>query len=135
MDEPALSDIPLLYPSLQRTSIDWQYRTEPSNSSCLGLNGNQSSWPRGKVIGGSSVLNAMFYVRGNQKDYDAWQDAGNEGWGYKDVLPYFMKSQDMKICSWIRSITEQWIPECRALPVTLADRGQFFGGCQGSRLR
>lgn len=97
MDEPALSDIPLLYPSLQRTSVDWQYKTEPSQSSCLGFNGNQSNWPRGKVVGGSSVLNAMFYVRGNRRDYDAWLAAGNEGWGYRDVLPYFIKSQDVRI--------------------------------------
>lgn len=97
MDEPALSDIPLLYPSLQRTSVDWQYKTEPSQSSCLGFNGNQSNWPRGKVVGGSSVLNAMFYVRGNRRDYDAWMEAGNAGWGYRDVLPYFLKSQDVRI--------------------------------------
>ncbi|XP_060845206.1 glucose dehydrogenase [FAD, quinone]-like [Rhopalosiphum padi] len=103
IDEPAYSDIPLLYPSLQRSDIDWQYKTEPSHSSCLGLNGNQSSWPRGKVIGGSSVLNAMFYVRGNRKDYDAWRNAGNEGWGYDDVLPYFIKSQDMRIPELVNS--------------------------------
>lgn len=97
IDEPALSDIPLLYPSLQRTSADWQYKTEPSHSSCLGFNGNQSSWPRGKVIGGCSVLNAMFYVRGNRRDYDAWFEAGNAGWSYQDVLPYFIKSEDVRI--------------------------------------
>jgi len=97
IDEPTLSDIPLLYPSLQRTSVDWQYKTEPSRSSCLGFTGNRSNWPRGKVIGGSSVLNAMFYVRGNRRDYDAWRDAGNAGWGYDDVLPYFIKSEDMRI--------------------------------------
>lgn len=103
IDEPALSDIPLLYPSLQRTSVDWQYKTEPSHSSCLGFNGNRSSWPRGKVIGGSSVLNAMFYVRGNRRDYDTWYEAGNEGWSYKDVLPYFVKSQDMRIPELVNS--------------------------------
>ncbi|XP_050443789.1 glucose dehydrogenase [FAD, quinone]-like [Adelges cooleyi] len=97
IDEPALSDIPFLYPSLQRTPIDWQYKTEPCEQSCLGFKGQRSSWPRGKVIGGSSVLNAMFYVRGNRKDYDAWQDAGNDGWGYEHVLPYFKKSEDMRI--------------------------------------
>ncbi|XP_050520933.1 glucose dehydrogenase [FAD, quinone]-like [Daktulosphaira vitifoliae] len=97
IDEPAISDIPFLYPSLQRTPIDWQYKTEPSSTSCLGLKENRSNWPRGKVIGGSSVLNAMFYVRGNKRDYDAWHNANNKGWSYDEVLPYFKKSQDMRI--------------------------------------
>lgn len=67
-----------MYPSLQLTPLDWHFQTEPSDKCCLDQNG-RSKWPRGKVIGGSSVLNAMLYVRGNRRDYDRWQELGNEG--------------------------------------------------------
>lgn len=80
---------------MQLTGIDWAYKTVPQNRSCLGLQNRQSNWPRGKVLGGSSVLNYMLYVRGNSRDYDKWA-IDNPGWSYDDVLPYFVKSEDNK---------------------------------------
>jgi choline dehydrogenase len=68
--------------------INWNYSTEPEPA----LNGRRLYWPRGKVLGGSSSINAMCYVRGQPQDYDDWQRNGAEGWGYEHVLPYFRKS-------------------------------------------
>lgn len=74
--------------------MDWNYKTVRQTKSCLGLNGQSSKWPRGKVIGGSSVLNYMLYVRGCHNDYDEWAALGCEGWSWNDVFPYFLKSED-----------------------------------------
>ena len=54
----------------------------------------RSRWPRGRVLGGSSTLNYMLYVRGNRKDYDNWEAMGAKGWSWNDVFPYFLKSED-----------------------------------------
>lgn len=70
--------------------INWMYDTEE----VPGLGGRSSYWPRGKVIGGSGSINAMVYVRGQPRDFDDWRDAGNPGWGWDDVLPFFTKSED-----------------------------------------
>lgn len=96
-DETTLSDVPLFFPTLQLSDMDWQFKTWPSSSYCLAMKGSQCNWPRGKVIGGSSSINAMLYVRGNKRDYDSWSELGNPGWDYKSVLPYFKKSQDIRI--------------------------------------
>ncbi len=70
--------------------INWMYDTEAVE----GLGGRSSYWPRGKVIGGSGSINAMVYVRGQPRDFDDWHAAGNPGWGWDDVLPFFTKSED-----------------------------------------
>lgn len=79
---------------MQKSEFDWQYYTEPSNYSSLGLNGGQAYWPRGKILGGCSQINAMIYLRGNRRDYDTWELKGNSGWGWDTVLEYFKKSED-----------------------------------------
>ena len=68
---------------------NWAFATVPQ----AGLNGRRGYQPRGKVLGGSSSVNAMIYARGQREDYDAWAAAGNAGWGYDDVLPYFKKAE------------------------------------------
>jgi choline dehydrogenase len=66
-------------------AVNWNYKTEPDP----GLAGNADHWPRGKLLGGSSSINAMVWIRGQREDYDAWAAAGNPGWGYDDLLPLF----------------------------------------------
>ncbi len=69
---------------------DWCYLTDPDP----GIGDRQLQWPRGKVLGGSSALNGLLYVRGQPQDYDRWAELGNTGWSFDDVLPYFKKSED-----------------------------------------
>ncbi|RMC32380.1 GMC family oxidoreductase [Paracoccus alkanivorans] len=70
-------------------TLDWCYRTEAEP----GLNGRSLNYPRGKVLGGCSSINGMIYMRGQAGDYDRWRQAGNPGWGWDDVLPYFRRSE------------------------------------------
>jgi choline dehydrogenase len=69
---------------------NWKYQTEPEPA----LGGRESYWPRGRVIGGSSSINAMVYVRGQAEDFDDWEKAGNPGWGWRDVLPAYRRMED-----------------------------------------
>ncbi|XP_022196658.2 glucose dehydrogenase [FAD, quinone] [Nilaparvata lugens] len=92
--ETELTDVPVLSLYLHKSKFDWKYRTQPSDTACQAMKDKRCCWTRGKVIGGSSVLNTMLYIRGNRRDYDYWEALGNEGWGYEDILPYFKKSQD-----------------------------------------
>ncbi len=84
-------DIPVGYLfCMGNPRTDWLMKTEAEP----GLNGRSLNYPRGKVLGGSSSINGMIYMRGQSVDYDGWRQAGNEGWGWDDVLPYFRKSED-----------------------------------------
>lgn len=96
-DENLLFHIPIHWLDLENTKHDWEYYTEPQKSSCLGMKDSRCFWPRGRVLGGSSVLNAMQYTRGSRYDFDEWAANGCTGWSYKDVLPYFLKSEDIQI--------------------------------------
>lgn len=78
------------FKTMGHPTIDWGYKTEPDP----GLNGRSLNWPRGRVLGGSSSINGLLYVRGQREDYDQWRQQGNTGWGWDDVLPCFKRSED-----------------------------------------
>ena len=89
--------IPLKYFDIRHQSINWNFKTVPQKQSSYFLSNQQPTWPRGKVLGGSSSLNAMLYVRGSPADYDTWAEMGADGWSFDDVLPYFLKSEDSQL--------------------------------------
>jgi choline dehydrogenase len=85
--------VPIGYGKLfKEKAVNWMYQTEPEP----GLNGRQVFQPRGKVLGGTSSINGLLYVRGQHEDYDRWRQRGNAGWGYEDVLPYFKKAENQQ---------------------------------------
>jgi choline dehydrogenase len=86
---PAIAQ-PLAWGGFLKSSYDWDYHTDP----VPGLDGRTLAVPRGKVVGGSTTINGMFYLRGGRADYDGWAADGATGWAYDDVLPYFIKSED-----------------------------------------
>ncbi|XP_015597081.1 glucose dehydrogenase [FAD, quinone] [Cephus cinctus] len=136
-DENEISDVPALAGYTQLSEFDWKYQTSPPTSSayCLAMIGDRCNWPRGKVLGGSSVLNAMIYVRGNRLDYDNWARMGNPGWSYEEVLPYFIKSEDNRNPYLARSpyhgsggyLTVQESPWRTPLSVTFVKAGSELG--------
>jgi choline dehydrogenase len=85
--------IPLGYgKTFANPAVNWMFRTEPDAST----NGRSIFWPRGKVLGGSSSINGMVYIRGQHEDYDHWRQLGNAGWSFQDVLPYFRRAEDQQ---------------------------------------
>jgi choline dehydrogenase len=77
------------YRNIYHPKITWQYETEPQPE----LAGRRLPWPRGKVLGGSSSINGLIYIRGQRQDFDLWRQLGNTGWSYEDVLPYFRRAE------------------------------------------
>jgi choline dehydrogenase len=110
--------MPAAFSKLFKTPLDWNYTTEPQEH----LNGRRLYWPRGKMLGGSSSMNAMIYIRGRRSDFDGWRDLGNPGWGFDDVLPFFKaaEAQELSITdlkcvnplsgAFVESCTEAGIP-------------------------
>src|SRR3984893_14694263 len=80
------------YRNIYRPQITWQFETEP----VPGLGGRRISWPRGKVLGGSSSINGLIYIRGQRQDFDYWRQLGNVGWSFDDVLPYFRRAENQE---------------------------------------
>ncbi len=90
-DEGDEVKIPIAFSTMFKTRWDWNYTTTAQKQ----LHGRKAYWPRMKALGGCSSMNAMIYIRGNRADYDGWRDGyGAAGWGYDDVLPYFLKAED-----------------------------------------
>ncbi|CAG4924755.1 unnamed protein product [Colias eurytheme] len=96
-NENFFSDIPIFAPFMSITPMNWDYTSEPEKRACRDLRGNVCYMPRGKVLGGSSVLNFLIYQRGHPEDYNDWARMGNNGWSYDEVLPYFKKSENIRI--------------------------------------
>jgi choline dehydrogenase len=80
------------YRNIYHPKITWQYETEPQAE----LGGRRVPWPRGKVLGGSSSINGLIYIRGQKQDFDLWRQLGNAGWSYEDVLPYFRRAENQE---------------------------------------
>ncbi|KAM3963995.1 glucose dehydrogenase [FAD, quinone]-like [Aphomia sociella] len=91
--EMLLTDIPALAPYFQATDYTWQYYMEPQPGVCTGMIKERCFWPRGKAVGGTSVINYMIYTRGRPQDWDRIAADGNYGWSYDDVLNYYKKSE------------------------------------------
>jgi choline dehydrogenase len=82
--------LPIAFARLFKTQYDWDFGTEPEHA----LDRRRVYLPRGKMLGGSSSMNAMIYIRGNPADFDGWANEGAAGWSYRDMLPYFVKAED-----------------------------------------
>mgnify|MGYP002620633148 FL=1 len=80
------------FKTMHNPNTDWCYKTEPDES----MNNISIRYPRGKTLGGSSSINGLLYIRGQHRDYDIWRQLGNTGWGWDDVLPYFIKAENQE---------------------------------------
>ena len=80
------------YKTLHNPNTDWCFNTEPDET----MNNRSIPYPRGKTLGGSSSINGLLYIRGQEQDYNLWRQLGNAGWSWKDVLPYFIKSENQE---------------------------------------
>lgn len=95
--ESLATSVPSIAHYFQFTDYNWAFKTEEEPNACLGHVNKKCVWPQGKGVGGSTIINNNIYTRGNVRDFDRWAEAGNPGWSYKDVLPYFLKNEDVTV--------------------------------------
>jgi choline dehydrogenase len=125
--------MPAAFSKLFKTPLDWNFATEPQEN----LNGRRLYWPRGKLLGGSSSMNAMVYIRGRRADFDGWRNLGNEGWGFDEVLPFFqqveaalsiteLKSVNPLSQAFVDACQETGIPINRDFNDTIQEGAGFF---------
>ena len=81
------------YKTMHNPKVDWCFHTEKDET----MNNRSIRYPRGKTLGGSSSINGLLWIRGQSNDYDNWKQQGNKGWGWDDVLPYFVKSENNEL--------------------------------------
>lgn len=95
--DPFFSHVPGAVHYMVQSPFDWGYKTTSQQYGCSAMKNKQMPWPKGKGLGGSSVVNWMIYTRGHPTDFDRWEELGNKGWSYKDVLPYFNKAETSRV--------------------------------------
>ncbi|KAG8259753.1 hypothetical protein J6590_008788 [Homalodisca vitripennis] len=95
-DPDITSEIPGFNGAALNTNLDWHFPTEPQPTNCLGMVNKSCTLAAGKTIGGSSSIGGMLYIRGNPRDYNHWDNLGNYGWNYRNMLHYFKKSEDLR---------------------------------------
>jgi choline dehydrogenase-like flavoprotein len=110
--------VPAAFSTLFKTPLDWNYATEPQEA----LHGRRLYWPRGKMLGGSTSLNAMVYIRGRRADFDAWRDLGNDNWGFDDVLPFFKQAETALSLTSVKSVnplSQAFVDACKDAGIAL----------------
>jgi len=138
--EPFASRVPAAFSKMFKTRHDWAYFTEPEPE----LLGRRLYVPRGKLLGGSSAMNAMIYIRGNPLDYDGWASQGAQGWSYADVVPFFERAEDqgrgklpghgvggplrVEDLRTINPVSTAFVEACAQIGI--AKNGDFNGGTQ-----
>ncbi|XP_021205528.2 glucose dehydrogenase [FAD, quinone]-like isoform X2 [Bombyx mandarina] len=133
--EMILTDIPIMAPYFQSTEYAWQYYMEPQPGVCKGMINGRCFWPRGKAVGGSSVINYMIYTRGRPQDWDRIAAAGNYGWSYREVLEYYKKSENARLNGYEKDPTRnrngenpvEFVPIRTKLIKAFLEAGRIFG--------
>ncbi|XP_046963831.1 glucose dehydrogenase [FAD, quinone]-like isoform X1 [Vanessa cardui] len=133
--EAYLTGVPILAPLLQQTTYMWPYLMEHQPGVCMGMVNERCFWPRGKAVGGSSVVNYMIYTRGNKKDWDRIAAKGNYGWSYDNVTAYYIKSERANLREFRDSpwhgrngeLTVEDIPFRSKLSKAFLDAAKFLG--------
>ncbi|XP_014274994.1 glucose dehydrogenase [FAD, quinone] [Halyomorpha halys] len=95
-DSP-VTDIPALNPYLVLTDYNWDFTAEPNPGACWGMEDGVCPWPAGKGTGGGTIVNAMIWTRGNFRDFDSWAREGNPGWSYEELLPLFVRNENVLV--------------------------------------